>query len=135
MEDKSFELLTKMYSEIVEVKAGMNKLDIKVSNLDNKVGGLDNKVSNLDNKVSGLDNKVSGLDNKVSGLDNKVNNLDNRLIKLEVKIENDIERKLDLSLEGYKHLYEATSEIKEDIKDIKDTLCKHELSIFALNQK
>ena len=49
MEDKSFELLTKMYSEIVEVKAGVKTLDDKVGRLDNKVSSIDSRLIKLQN--------------------------------------------------------------------------------------
>ena len=99
MEDRTFELIEKLYSEFTEfkkeTKEGMNDLNNKFEGLDNKFEGLDNKVQGLDNKVQGLNNEVQGLNNEVQGLK-----------KIVLRIEHDHGHKLDALFDGYRLIYE-----------------------------
>lgn len=89
-----FELMTKMYSQMQDIKTEQKKTTEKLGNLEAKLGSLESKVDNLESKVDNIDNKVD---------------------KLSIKVEQDIEPKIHALFDGYSTNTEQLSTIKGKI--------------------
>lgn len=87
MEDRTFELIQKLYSEFTEFRKETNE-----------------RFSRHDEKFEGLNDKFEGLDKEVKSLK-----------RIVLRIENDHGQKLDALFDGYKLTYEKVSVIEEKL--------------------
>lgn len=87
MEDKNFELLSKMYGEIMT-------LSKEVTSLKNEVGCLNNKVDSIDNKITCLEGKVDSIDKNL------------------VRFEHETSDKLKALFDGYVQNYELVKKLE-----------------------
>ncbi len=111
MEDKMFELLTKMYSEFSK------RFEI----LENGQKNLENGQKNLENRQKNLENGQKNLEDRQKNLENGQKNLEIRLLKMETMLENDI--KPDI-----KAVYQVQA-------DIVARLDRHELRLKNIEEK
>ena len=86
-----------------------------------KLNSMDSDIKSLKTDVSGLKTDVSGLKTDVSGLKQQV-----------FIIENEHGAKLDSLIDGYKQLYEGQQEIRNDIKEMKETINVHEVKLLKV---
>lgn len=82
-------------------------------------------------KINSMDSKIGSMDLKISSMDSELKDVKKHVII----IENDHGTKLDALLDGYKSLYEKTSVIEDDVKEIKDNLDIHETKLQVLGNK
>ena len=79
------------------------------------------KLNSMDSDIKSLKTDVSGLKTDVSGLKQQV-----------FIIENEHGAKLDSLIDGYKQLYEGQQEIRNDIKEMKETINVHEVKLLKV---
>lgn len=72
--------------------------------------------------------KLNSMDSDIKELKSEVKTIGNQV----TKIENEHGVKLDSLLDGYKLVYEGQQEIRNDIKDIKETLNLHEVKLLKV---
>ncbi|HEX3028841.1 MAG TPA: hypothetical protein VHT34_05975 [Clostridia bacterium] len=72
--------------------------------------------------------KLNSADSDMKELKIEVKTIGNQV----TKIENKHGEKLDSLLDGYKQVYEAQKEIRNDINDIKETLNLHEVKLLKV---
>ena len=118
MEDKMFELLTKMYSEFSK---RFEILENGQKNLENGQKNLENGQKNLENRQKNLENGQKNLEDRQKNLENGQKNLEIRLLKMETMLENDI--KPDI-----KAVYQVQA-------DIVARLDRHELRLKNIEEK
>ncbi|HZX21406.1 MAG TPA: hypothetical protein VFF25_03340 [Clostridia bacterium] len=78
MEEKTFELIEKMYSEFSK------------------------KFDNIDKKFEGIDKKFEGIDKKFEGINKRFDKLEEEVKKTNVIIEHDIMPKITVLFDGHK---------------------------------
>jgi len=118
MQDKTFELIEKMYSEFTEFRKETKE----------DLGNLTNTVDGLTNTVDGLTNTVDGLTNTVDGLSRDVNSIG----KIVIRIENTHGQKLDALFDGYKQSSERLTVIEEKIDLLSDKVDRHDIRIQVI---
>ena len=92
MEDKTFELLTKMYGEFTEFKKDMNEFREETNS---NIKGLNNEVQGLKNDVIRMENKMDAAYDGYKVTYEKLQEHDRRFDRLEEKMENqDLEIKV-----------------------------------------
>jgi septation ring formation regulator EzrA len=104
MEEKTFELLTKMYSEFT------------------------NKFENIDKRFDNIDKRFENIDKRFENMDKRLDSIEGHVLRIENKQSDESKALYD----GYKQTYENTIEIKNDIKDIKETLNVHEVKLMKV---
>jgi chromosome segregation ATPase len=118
MDDKLFDLVSKMYSEMQEMQA-----DIKETKADLKEVKADLKETKADLKETKADLKETKADLKETKSDVK---------RLFIKIENDIEPKLQALFDGYKQTYEMTKANSIKLDEIAEKVTKQEVEIKVI---
>ena len=108
MEDKTFELLTKMYSEF-----------------SGRFDGVENRLGSVENRLGGVENRLGGVENRLGGVEN-------RLDKVELLIENDIKRDIRALYDGYNQTYEELAAVKKIVNDISTKVDKQEVEIRVI---
>ena len=63
--------------------------------------GENEKLDLILEKVSDIDKKVSDIDEKVNDMDKKVSDIDKRLKKVEISLENETNKNIQLIAEGH----------------------------------
>ena len=112
------ETLQAILSEIKEIKQDVSGLRTDVSGLKTDVSGLKTDVSGLKTDVSGLKTDVSGLKTDVSELktdvsglkqhvssmEEKQNTLENAILKINLTLENETNKKIGLMYESHQDI-------------------------------
>lgn len=104
MEDKTFELLEKMYSEFVQFRQETN----------DRFDGIDNRLDGHDTRFDSMEKSFDGIRGHIA------------------RIENDHGRKLDLLLDGYKQNSEDISEINHKLDRLTDRVENQEIKLQVL---
>ena len=99
--------------------------------LNDKVQDLSDKVQSLDDKVQGLDDKVQGLDDKVQSLDDKVQEINLRTTNIELTLENETNRNIQLLAENHINLIDK---LNQSIK-VADKTLMYEVQMTSLKSR
>ena len=127
---ESNELLQAIYNDLQGVKQDISGLKEDVSGLKQDVSGLKQGQVALQEDVSGLKQDVSGLkqgqtslQEDVSGLKQDVFEVKERTTRIEVTLENDIKKSVQLIAEGHAGIVDKIHDldsIKTTVEDTKD---------------
>lgn len=80
VEDKTFELLTRMYGEFSEFKDDFKDLKNKVARIEMKM------EHNIETKIQALFDDRDGVHKKLDSIEQKINELANRVEKQDIEI-------------------------------------------------
>ena len=72
--------------------------------------GIEDKVAVIEDRVTGIENKVTVIENKVAVIEDRVTGIENRVTRMELTIENDISKKIDIIGEGHDFLKQRLDE-------------------------
>ena len=136
VEDRTFDLLTKMYSEFTNTFSKMDQrlgtLETSVSKMDQRLGTLETRFDKVDQRLGTLETRFDKVDQRLGTLETgfdemneKMDSLNGHVIRLENKQNIDSKALFD----GYKQIYENTVEMKSDFKAIKEILMEHEIRL------
>lgn len=95
------EKLDKIDGRMDNLENKMDRLEGKVDNLEVKVDNLEVKVDNLEVKVDNLEVKVDNLEAKVECLDGEVKGLKEQVTEVQMTLENDTNKKIEIIAEGH----------------------------------
>ena len=102
---------TKLILDKLEiVGSDVRELKIRVGSLETKVDSLETKVESLDSKVDSLETKVDSLETKVESLDSKVGVLETDMKRMQLTLENEVDRNIKLIAEGHLDLNRKLTE-------------------------
>ena len=104
MEDKTFELLEKMYSEFVQFREETNE------------------------QFKGINEQFKGVNEQFKEVNEQFKEVNGNIIR----IENDHGRKLDVLLDGYKQNSEAITEINHKLDRLTDRVENQEIKLQVL---
>lgn len=85
MDQKDFDMMRQMMHEVMR----------------EEISPLTERMDRLETKVNGLETKVNGLEAKVDGLEAKVEANAKAIREVQVTLENDIDRKINIIAEGH----------------------------------
>lgn len=111
MDDKLFDLMTKMYVDMKEMRADISVLKTDVSELKSDVSELKSDVSVLKTDMIGVKSDIAKLYNK---------------------LESSIEPKIEALFDGYKQTYELEKENSRKLDDIAEKVKKQEVEIKVI---
>ena len=96
----------------------------------NDMQTVKHKVTSMEDKVTSLDEKVASLDEKVASLDEKVASLEHEILKINVTLENETNRSIQIIAEGHLDL---SRKLNEAIKISSDVKAKQEIQDIYIN--
>ena len=73
-------------AEVAEVKAQVDKVDKKVDKVNKKVNKVNKKVNKVNKKVNKVDKKVNKVNKKVNKVNKKVNKVDKKVVEIKIEI-------------------------------------------------
>ena len=100
MEDKTFELLTKMYSEFS--------------------GKIDNMHNEFNSKFDNMQGKIDSIEGKIENIEGDLNSLKNVVTRME----NDHGNKLDALFDGYKQINDRLDRIETEVSKHEEVILK-----------
>lgn len=98
MEDKIFDLMTKMYADL---KGSQDKMYAEMKDQFESVNG---KIESVNGKIESVNGRIDNLQNEVKALSNQV-----------VRLENDLKPKVEAALDGYKQHAEILERIEKEV--------------------
>lgn len=104
-EDKLFDLMTQMYSEM---KEGFNKVDNRLTSLEDGQKNLENRQKNLEDRQINLENQQKNLEDGQKGLENEVR-------KTNMVIENEIKPNIKALFDGHIQNSEKLDRIEKEV--------------------
>ncbi len=96
----------------------------------NDMQTVKHKVTSMEDKVTSLDGRVASLDEKVASLDEKVASLEHEILKINVTLENETNRNIQIIAEGHLDL---SRKLNEAIKISSDVKAKQEIQDIYIN--
>ena len=102
--------LESMSVDLREVKDKTARIEDRVTGIEDKVAVIEDRVTGIENKVEGIEDRVTGIENKVAVIEDRVTGIDNRVTRMELTIENDISKKIDIIGEGHDFLKQRLDE-------------------------
>jgi chromosome segregation ATPase len=120
MEDKTFELVTQLYSEMTKQFELMNQ---RFEAIDQRFDAIDQRFEAIDHRFETIDQRFEIIEHK---LDRKADASDI------VRLENTLVPKVDALLDGYKQLSEKQNEICTSIHALQVKVMQHDVQIAAL---
>ena len=103
MEDKTFELIEKLYGEFVGFRQETR-----------------DRFDGVDKRFDGIDNRLDGVDKRFEGIDNRLDSIDKRL----AFIEQDHGKKLQALFDGYKQHSDQLDRIEEKVSKHEDIIMR-----------
>ena len=85
-------------------------IEDRVTGIENKVAVIEDRVTGIENKVAVIENKVAVIEDRVTGIENRVTRIEDRVTRMELTIENDISKKIDIIGEGHDFLKQRLDE-------------------------
>ncbi|NMA03255.1 MAG: hypothetical protein GX925_00975 [Clostridiales bacterium] len=92
MEDKTFELIEKMYNEFSK----------KFDDIDKRFDDIDKRFEGIDKRFEGIDKRFEGIDKRFEGIDKRFDRLEGEVRKTNAIIEHDIMPKITVLFDGHK---------------------------------
>ncbi len=121
MEDKTFELLTKMYSEFShrfeEVKSDILNVKSDIQNVKSDIQNVKSDIRNVKSDIRNVKSDVQTISNQV------------------VKLENDLKPKIEFALEGYQAVSERLTRLEEKIDILTLKVENHDVQIAILKNR
>ena len=102
--------LESMSVDLREVKDKTARIEDRVTGIENKVAVIEDRVTGIENKVAVIENKVAVIEDRVTGIENRVTRIEDRVTRMELTIENDISKKIDIIGEGHDFLKQRLDE-------------------------
>ena len=145
MEEKIYNLLVEVNSNVIDLKKEVIELKERVTKLEERVGKLEERVGSLEEKVERLEERVGKLEEKVEKLEEKVGCLEDDGISLKEElrkiskslavIEVEHGNKLDILIDITKLHQEKFIAIEERIKSCENEIENNSNKIYYLNSK
>ncbi len=112
----------------------INSMDTRMENVENKIDSLDARMDSLDARMDSLDARMDSLDARMDSLDARMDSLDARMDSMDVRVkfleslpqqmkeiqltlENEISKKIDIIAEGHLDLSRKLDEALEFQKE------------------
>lgn len=100
MEDKTFELIEKMYAEMQQ---GFKQTNERFDNIENRLGNVEDKLGNVENRLNGVEGEVR---------------------KLGVKVDGEVTPKIEALLDGYKQNSEQLTRIDQEVSKHEEVILR-----------
>lgn len=103
MADKIYDLLTKMYTEVL-----------------GKIDGIEGKIEGIEGKIEGIEGKIKGIEGKIEGIQGEISELK----RVVLRIETDHGNKLDALFDGYKQHSDRLDRIEAQVSKQEEFIIK-----------
>ena len=102
--------LREVKDKTARIEDRVTGIEDKVAVIEDRVTGIENKVEGIEDRVTGIENKVAVIEDRVTGIENRVTRIEDRVTRMELTIENDISKKIDIIGEGHDFLKQRLDE-------------------------
>ncbi len=110
MNEKMFELMEQMAQGIEDVKRDVAGLKTDVAGVKTDVAGVKTDVAGLKTDVADLKTTVFDMKTQLNCVDNRLAEVDSRTRKMELAIENDLSKQIQIIAEGH---YDVSRSLEE----------------------
>ena len=101
---------TLILDKLESMSVDLREVKDKTARIEDRVTGIEDKVAVIEDRVTGIENKVTVIENKVAVIEDRVTGIENRVTRMELTIENDISKKIDIIGEGHDFLKQRLDE-------------------------
>ena len=112
MENKIFDLLEKMYIEMQGLKGEVKGLKSEISDVKTELKG---DITGLKGDISDMKGDITGLRGEISELKYELKDVNKTVVTLELKIERDIQQKLEVLFDGQKQQTDKLDRIATEV--------------------
>ena len=123
----------------------LNKLDTmesKLGNMENRFDTVENRFDSMESRFDTMENRFDFMESRFNTMENHLVNLteqqseaNQRLTKIETKIENNINVKIQALFEDKQIVHDKLDKMQKDIKDIKTKVTNQDIKIQAIDNR
>ena len=88
----------------------LESMSVDLREVKDKTARIEDRVTGIEDKVAVIEDRVTGIENKVEGIEDRVTGIENKVTRMELTIENDISKKIDIIGEGHDFLKQRLDE-------------------------
>lgn len=88
----------------------LESMSVDLREVKDKTARIEDRVTGIEDKVAVIEDRVTGIENKVAVIEDRVTGIENRVTRMELTIENDISKKIDIIGEGHDFLKQRLDE-------------------------
>jgi len=114
MEDKTFQLLEKMYGELIEFKKETN----------DRFDKIENEASETNSRLDRIENGANETNSRFDTMNERFNRIENEVKKTNFTIEHDIIPKINVLFDGYKQNTDQLERIEKAVSKHEDIIIR-----------
>lgn len=124
MEEKIFELLTKMYSDlsgkIGNIEGKLGTVESRMGNIEGKLGTVESRMDNFEGKLGTVESRMGTIEGKIDSMQGEITELK----KAVLRIETDHGNKLDALFDGYRQHSDRLDRIEAQVSKQEEFIIK-----------
>lgn len=109
----------------------------KLDTVGQEIGGMKRKIESMDQKINNMDLEIGSMKQEMEVMGQKIENLDKKVTKIQITIENDISKKIDIIGEGHDFLKQRLDEamlMEKKRENMELELVNHRMEIKKIKE-
>ncbi len=136
MADDTFGLLTRMYadftSQFKEIRGKLTNIEDRLTSVEDRLTSVEGRLTSVEGRLTSVESELSSVKGRMSSMEGDVSSLKGMFGKLQLKIENDIDRKIDLLLETRHEVNNRLDVIENKIDILTTKVDRHDIEIKVI---
>ncbi len=102
--DKIFELMTKLYNEMNDIKSEVKGIKSEVNDINSEVKDIKSEVNDIKSEVKGIKSEVNDINSEVKGIKSEVKDIKSEVKDIQMTLENETNKNIKIIAEGHFNL-------------------------------
>ena len=102
--DKIFELMTKLYNEMNDIKSEVKGIKSEVNDINSEVKGIKSEVNDINSEVKGIKSEVNDINSEVKSIKSEVKDIKSEVKDIQMTLENETNKNIKIIAEGHFNL-------------------------------
>jgi len=102
--DKIFELMTKLYNEMNDIKSEVKGIKSEVNDINSEVKGIKSEVNDINSEVKDIKSEVNDINSEVKDIKSEVKDIKSEVKDIQMTLENETNKNIKIIAEGHFNL-------------------------------
>ncbi len=102
--DKIFELMTKLYNEMNDIKSEVKGIKSEVNDINSEVKGIKSEVNDINSEVKDIKSEVNDINSEVKDIKSEVKDIKSKVKDIQMTLENETNKNIKIIAEGHFNL-------------------------------
>lgn len=112
----------KVLQAIGQLAQSIQGVNDRLDGIDKRLAAVEDRTGHVENHMGDMETKLTGVESHMSAMENKLTSVEDRTGRVEVLLEHDIPKQINLLAEGHKTILECLPEADE-LDGIRSRVC------------